>query len=236
MKKMRQREPKRKPKYGLFSCVGYIYRILWGSERGLVFTGIFTVPVSLALSALALYTPPAMLAVLEASDRFSPVALVTAGLLLAQLLCDCANNILSAKINSSEHYVMAQLGYIWNKFQRDRDWYQNYDTETRKRDERAGNAVSSNHAAGVHFPMDFSDMLTQFLNFLLFGTVVSMLHPVVIVLLAAGCGLNAFMGKWERRKNWEERDIRNKLEKKGIISLFSYAPIFAMPRISVYMA
>lgn len=214
MEKKKQKEPKRKPKYGLFSCVGYIYRLLWRSERSLVFTGIFTVPISLALSALALYTPAAVLAVLETSDRFSPVALVIVGLLFTQLLCDLANDIISAKINSSEHYVMAQTDYIWKKYERDRDWYHDYDPEVQKLNERANNAVSNNHTAGVHFPMDFSNMLTQIFNFLLFGTVVSLLHPAIILLLAVGCALNAAMGKWERRKNWEERDIRNDLEKK----------------------
>ena len=229
MKKKEQKEPKRKPKYGLFSCVGYIYRLLWNSERGLVFTGVFTVPISLALSALALYTPSAVLSVLEVSDKFTPIALVIAGLLLAQLLCDLVNNILSAKVFSSESYVFSQLYYILSKYERDRDWYHEYDPEMKKLDERAGNATSSNHAAGVHFPMDFADMLTQILSFLLFGAVVSILHPAIILLLALGCALNAVMGKWERRKNWEEQDIRNDLEKKmncviGSISQdFSYA-------------
>ncbi|MCM1057406.1 MAG: ABC transporter ATP-binding protein/permease [Firmicutes bacterium] len=219
-------ESKRKPKYGLFSCVGYIYRLLWQSERGLVFTGIFTVPISLALSALALYTPPVVLAALEASEGFSTVALVIAGLLLAGLLCDMANNILSARINSSEHYVLAQMNYTWNKYTRQRDWYHTYDTNVQKLDERANNAINDNHTAGVHFPMDFSDMIAKLLNFLLFGTVVSMLHPAVILLLAAGCGLNALMGRWERRKNWEERDVRNELEKKMDYLTFNVCPDF----------
>lgn len=229
MEKKKQKEPKRKPKYGMFSCVGYIYRILWNSERGLVFTGIFTVPVSLALSALALYMPPAMLAVLEASDRFSKVALVIAGLLFTKLLFDLANNIISAKINSSEHYVLKQMIHIWIKYLRERDWYHDYDPEVQKLNERADNATQNNHVAGVHFPMDFSNMLTQILNFLLFGSVVSLLHPVIILLLAIGCMLNAIMGKWERRKNWEDWDVRNDLNKKinyttfGISRDFKYA-------------
>ncbi len=214
MKKKKQKEPKRRPKYGLFSCVRYIYGILWHSERSLVFTGILTVPLSLALSALALYTPPAMLQALETSDRFPPVALVITGLLLARLLFDAVNNIISARINVSEHYVLTQMTYIWKKYRRTRDWYHIYNPEIQKLDERAGSAVNNNHTAGVHFPMDFSNMLTKLLSFLLFGTVVSLLHPVIILLLAAGCALDAAMEKWERRKNWEERDVRNALSKK----------------------
>ncbi len=224
-----QKEPKRKPKYGMLSCVRYIYRILWQGERGLVFTGIFTVPVSLALSALALYAPPVMLSVLETSERFSKVALVIMGLLLAQLLFELANNVISAKINSSENYVLRQMGYIWEQFQRERDWYHMYNPEVQKADKRADDAITNNHTAGVHFPMEFSNMLTQVLSFLLFGSVVSLLHPAIILLLVVGCLIGAALGKWERGKNWEDRDIRNDLDKKigyaafGMSRDFKYA-------------
>lgn len=223
----KQKEPKRRPKYGLFSCVAYIYRLLWRTERQLVFTGIFTVPAALALSALTLYTPPAVLSALEAAEHFTPVALVIVGLLLAQLLCDAANNIISAKINSAEFYVLGQMGYSKELRERDRDWYHRYDPEIQKADERAANAVSDNHTAGVHFPMDFSDMLSQILSFLLFGTVVSLLHPAIILLLGCGCLLNAAMERWRRRKNWEERDIRNDLEKKTDYIIYSISRDFS---------
>lgn len=223
------KEPKRKPKYGMLSCVGYIYRLLWERERGLVFVGILTVPVSLALSALALYAPPAMLAVLETSKRFSRIALVIVGLSLAQLLFDLANNVIAAKIGSAEHRVMLQMNYMWGQFQRSRDWYHNYDPEVQRSDERAEKAVANNHTAGAHFPMDFSNMITQILSFVLFGSVVSLLHPAIILLLAIGCLLGSAMERWERRKNWGDRDVRNDLDKKigyttyGISRDFRYA-------------
>lgn len=227
MKKKKQKEQRRKPKYGLFSCVRYIYGILWHSERSLVFTGILTVPLSLALSALALYTPPAMLAALETWDRFPPIALVITGLLLAGLLFDAVNNVISARINVSEHYVLTQMQYIWKKYQRSRDWYHIYCPEIQKLDERAISAVNNNHTAGVHFPMDFSNMLTKLLSFLLFGTVVSLLHPVIILLLAIGCALNTVMERWERKKSWEEQDVRNALSKKINCITWSISQDFA---------
>lgn len=209
-----KKEPKRKPKYGLFSCVGYIYRLLWHTERALVFTGIVTVPVTLALSALALYTPSAVLRALGTSEHFSYIALVILGLLLAKLLFDLANNLITKKIESSEHIVLGQMQYVWNKCQRERDWYLDYDPGVQKMNERADAAINSNHAAGVHFPMDFANMVGTVLNFILFGSVVSLLNPLIILLLAAGCAANYLMGSWERKKNWDERDGRNKIEKK----------------------
>ncbi len=110
-KEKKKKEPKRKPKYGLFSCVGYMYRLLWKYERRLAFVGIFTVPISLCLSALALYTPSALLSVLEGSERFSYIALVIVGLLLAKLLFDLVNGILNNRISNAEHYVLKRMEY-----------------------------------------------------------------------------------------------------------------------------
>ena len=56
---------------------------------------------------------------------------------------------------------------MWTARQRDRDWYLDFEPETEKMNERADAAIQNNHTAGVHFPMDFSNMLAQLLNFIL---------------------------------------------------------------------
>ena len=228
-KEKKKKEPKRKPKYGLFSCVGYIYRLLWKYERRLAFVGIFTVPISLFLSALALYTPSAILSVLEVSERFSYIALVIVGLLLAKLLFDLINSILSNRISNAEFYVFKRMDYLWTARQRDRDWYLDFEPEIEKMNERAEKALQNNHSAGVHFPMDFSNMLAQLLNFLLFGSVISLLNPVIILLLAVGATLNFLMSRWQTNKSRADMDLRNDLDKKigyctfGMSRDFKYA-------------
>lgn len=212
--KKEKKEAKRKPKYGLFACVGYIYRLLWNTERGLVFTGIVFVPLQVILAALALYTPSMILRALETSDRFSFIALTIVGLLLAKLLFDFANSIISTIVGNAEHLVLMQMLYMHQKKRRNEDFYLMFDPEIGKLHERAAAATNNNHTAGVHFPMDFSEMLGTVLNFILFGSVISMLNPLILFLLAGGCAVNYAIGAWERKKNWNDRDIRNKIDRK----------------------
>lgn len=225
-KEKKQKEPKRKPKYGMFSCVGYIYRILWKHERRLAFVGIVTVPISLGLAALALYMPSAMIAVLEASDRFSYIALVIAGVLLAKLLFDIAHCIIHTKISYAEHYVLSWLRDIRRTRKYDRDWYLRYDPEVDKLDDRALEALGNSRSAGVHFPMEFSEMVTQILKFLLFGSVISLVHPAIILLLALGTAINAMMSRWQRNNARERLDVRNALNKKTSYLTFKMAKDF----------
>lgn len=228
-KEKKKKEPKRKPKYGLFSSVAYIYRILWQTERGLAFTGLFTVPVTVVLTALSLYTPSAVLRALSSQKGFSYVAQVILGLLLAKLCFDLANTVIWQKISGAEHLVLMQLIYMYNYYQRMRDDYLSYDVQMMKLDERGDAAIRDNHTAGVHFPMDFANLAGTILNFILFGSVISLLNPVIVLLLLAGSAINYAVGAWERKKNWETQDIRNKLDKKikyttlGISNNFCWA-------------
>lgn len=212
--KKKKKEPKRKPKYGLFASVGYIYRLLWNTERSLVFTGIVLVPLSVVLAALALYTPSAVLRALETADRFSFIALTIVGLLLARLLFNLCDNMIQVKVGNAEHMVLMQMIYMYQKKRREQDWYLDYDPEFQKLDKRGYAAITNNHTAGVHFPMEFSDILGMLLKFILFGSVISMLNPLILLLLAGGCTVNYAMSAWERKKNWNDRDIRNKIDEK----------------------
>jgi len=194
--------------------VGYIYRLLWQTERSLVFVGIFAVPLDVIVAAFTLYTPSVVIRQLEMQDRFSKVALVILGLLLGKLLFDFVNTVIIQRINNSEHHVIMQMSYRFQLYQRGRDWYHRYSPEVQKSDRRALEAKQNNHTAGVHFPMDFAHIIATILKFFLFGTVIATLHPVIILLLVAGCFVTFAVGAWERKKNWEERDAENAVQKK----------------------
>lgn len=211
-----KKEPKRKPKYGLLSCVGYIYRYLWKNDRRLVFHGVFTVPVTLIAAALTLYTPSLILDALGNGTQFSYVTLVIVGLLLAGFLADLANEILKIRNETAEFYMFGHLFCQQQTNLQKRDWYLQYSKEVQELDQRAAKAIDTNHAAGVHLPMDFAAILATILNFLLFGGVVSMLNPWIVVLLAVGCAITYSMTAWERKVKYQEQDESNSANKRRL--------------------
>ena len=209
-----KKEPKRKPKYGLLSCVGYIYRYLWKNDRRLALHGLFTVIITVAAAAVALYTPSFILEALERASAFSYVALVIVGLLIAGFVAELAGEIVAVRNQTGEIYMTTHLMYQKLFKQRNRDWYHQYSESIQKLDERADKAVQDNHAAGVHFPMDFAAIVATVINFVLFGGVVSMLHPLIIVLLAIGCVISYVMTVCERKVNYQQQDERNAADKR----------------------
>ncbi|MBE6999360.1 MAG: ABC transporter ATP-binding protein [Ruminococcaceae bacterium] len=209
-----QKEPKRKPKYSFFSCVGYMYRYLWQNERRLVWYGISLIPIMLAAAAVSVYMPPIIIRVLEKADRFSSIALVVIGLLLAAMITEILREGVTVRRETAEFDVFFLLYDKKNEVQRTRDWFLQYDKSVQELDERARAAVDTNHAAGSHLPLNFALIVATGLNFLLFGTVVSMLHPLFLVLLLVGCAVTYSMNAWERKANYQREDERNADEKR----------------------
>ena len=208
-KEKTKKEPKRKPKYGLFSCVGYIYKLMWEYERSLAFTSVLTVPVSLILSAIGLYTSPIILCVLEMSDTFSYIALVIVGLLGAKLVFDLAKNLIGQRIQLSEGQIDMRLMYMLSVARRDFDWYLEYDPEVHIKKMRADESWK-----GAHLHRHFSEILISLLEFLLFGTVVSTLHPLFLILIAGECAIDYGVSAWKRKRVWRDRDTLNEVDKK----------------------
>lgn len=208
-KEKTKKEPKRKPKYGLFSCVGYIYKLMWEYERSLTFTAVLTVPVSLILSAIGLYTSPAILRVLETSDTFSYIALVIVGLLGAKLVFDLTANLNRQKNQLSVEHLDMRIMYMLSVARRDFDWYLEYDPEVHIKKMRADKSWK-----GVRLHRHFSEIIVSLLKFLLFGSVVTMLHPLFFVLIAGECAVNYEIQNWKRKRVWRDRDSLNEVNKK----------------------
>ena len=52
-------------------------------------------------------------------------------------------------------------------------------------------------------------MISIVLKFILFSSVISMLDPWILLLLAAASGINIPISAWERKRNYETQDSRN---------------------------
>lgn len=236
----RKKEPKRKPKYGLFSCVGYIYRYLWKNERRLALHGPFIVVTLVVSAALTLYTPSLILKALSSASRFDYVVLAIVGLLLAGFLAELANELVKVRNDVAEMYIVHHLLYLVQFKQRFRDWYHQYSERVQKLDERANLAAENNHAAGVHLPINFAAIVATIINFLLFGGVVSMLHPLIVVLLAVGCAMTYAMSAWERKANYQQQDERNAADKRrryihSMAETFKYGKDIRLYRMQGYL-
>lgn len=207
--KDKKKKTRRKPKYGMLSCVGYMYKMMWKHARKMVFVGIFTVPVSLAMSALSLYVPSISLRFLEKSEHFSTIGLIILGLGLAEICLSLADKRIEIETVLSKHYIRGQMQYDMESRFRDRDSFLDYDPKVQQLDERARPSFQV-----TMFPLNFASMVSAVLKFFLFGSIISLLSPWIVLLIAVGCAVNYLMSAWVRKRNYETEDRINIVNKK----------------------
>ena len=213
-KEKKKKEPRRKPKYGFLSCLWYSLKITWQSEKGVAIASVAVVPVSLALYALNLYLPTAILRELEFSSPYHKLLAVTVALGISLSVLAILNSYIKVKRRDSEMYVFCKMYVGIRARMLDMDRFLHLDEEINKKINRAQKSVSNNHASALHFTQFVADFVLNVLTFVLFGSVISLLNPLVLVLIvASGLGL-FFLEKWRSKKTWESRDERDLISKK----------------------
>ena len=186
-KTKKKKEPKRKPKYGMLSCIGYMLKLMWGADKSIAFSAVATVPVRLILSAIGLYMPTVILRELEVSSDFAWIVAVICGFVMVQMIFSLVQHAVKKNIDISEHLVLLEMDAKLNERLYDEDQFLNLDSDYKTKQERAKAVTANNHTAGVHFVSYFADIVVHILSFALFGTVVAGLSPLLLVVLIIGC-------------------------------------------------
>ncbi|CAM3596288.1 ABC transporter ATP-binding protein [Paenibacillus lupini] len=83
-----------------------------------------------------------------------------------------------------------------------------------KRGEKAWRAMQSNHSPASNIPRNLSQFLMNVLGFLVYGTVIVSVHPLIILFLAISAGINWLALSRARKVERDTREERSKLQGK----------------------
>lgn len=209
------KEERRKPQYGMFSSAKWLFTKMWNWDKSIAFTSVLLVPLSVILYAFGLYIPPIVLDSLQKSETFTEVAIVIVGLLGGQLIFDLARNCVSTVRLQGLQKNSNRLYYELFQKNSDLDYYLHYDENANKIRRRAWE-VLGDHAAGTlsGFIYDFADLIVNIFCFFLFGSIISMLSPWVILLLMIGSVTDLLMQRWKQNRDYQEQDERTANDQK----------------------
>ena len=209
-----KKTPKRKPKYGMFSSVRFMLKLMWRADKSMAFSAVATVPVRLILSAIGLYMPTVILRELEVSSDFAWIVAVICGFVMAQMIFSLVQHAVKKNIDISEHLILMEMDAKLYERLYDSDYFLDLNPDYKIKQDRAYGVTQNNHTAGVHFVSYFADIVVHILSFVFFGTVVAGLSPILLVVLIVGCIVDFRMGVWLNKKNWSIRDEKNRINKK----------------------
>lgn len=215
MKKEKGKEPVRKPKYSTAYCMKWLVTRMWQWDRSLVWSSTALIPLSVILYAIGLYTPSIILDSLQTNEDFNRIALIITALLCATLFFNLAKDLISRMRWQAEDRNVDRFAFELTKTDLQKDFLLNYDKEYLKLYDRAFQVMGHGmNGSPGRFVIRFSDMAANVLCFVLFGSVISMLSPWILLLLVAGSLITMIPRRYQQDRDHEERDERNANSRK----------------------
>ena len=215
MKKEKEKKSQRKPKYGVVYCMKWLVTRMWQWDKSLIYSSAALIPLSVLLYAIGLYTPSIILDSLQTNDDFNRIALIITALLCATLFFHLVWDLTAHARWHAERRNVYRFNWELTKTYLQKDYFLNYDEEYLKIYDRAGKVLGNNASGSPgRFVIQFSDMASNVLCSLLFGSVISMLSPWVLLLLVAGSLITMIPRRYQQNRDHEERDARNANSRK----------------------
>ncbi len=210
MKKEKTKETVRKPKYGTAYCIKWLFGRMWQWDRRLILSSAALIPLSVLLYGIGLYMPSIILGSLQTDNAFHKIALIITALLVANFLFSLVRELTTLTRNQEEMRNANLFHLELMKVDLTKDHFLSFDQEYIKNYDRAMQ-VLGNGADGSpgRFIIRFSDMASNVLCFVLFGSVISALSPWILLLLVIGSLITLIPRRFQQNKDHEERDERN---------------------------
>ena len=213
--KKKGKEPARKAKYSTFVCIKWLLSRMWQWDKSLFLSSVLMLPMAVILHALGLYTPSIILDSLQTSEDFRMIVLVIITLLGARFFFNLIHDFFSQLRWNAEGRNADRFYWEIIKVDAKKDFFLYFDEEYLKIYDRAGQILGSNaNGSPGRYMIRFFDMLANVLCFVLFGSVLSTLSPLILLLLVVGSLITLIPRRSQQNKDFEERDERNANDKK----------------------
>ena len=217
-KDKKKKEPRRKPKYGMLSCLGWMGKLLWKWEKTIAVSAVLVIPLAVVLYWLNIYTPSIVLDRLQTSETFATVVYTIAALLLSTLGFRMIKNYIDIKRDLASDYLELRLFHILSESWLSKDYYLLFDEEFQEKAKRAEHAYWNK---GNTFPIELGNLAVNIICFVLFGSVISLLSPWVLLLLLVGCLINFFTQRWKQNYEYRHQEEADLIDSKIGYTAFS---------------
>ncbi len=216
-KEKKKKEPKRKPKYRMFSSLKWMGKLLWKWEKTIAVSAVLVIPITVVLYWLNIYTPSIVLDRLQTSDTFAIVVYTILALLLSTLGFRMIKNYIDIKRQLSSDYLSLRLYHILSESGLSKDYYLHFDEEYQEKAKRADNARWNK---GNTFPTELGNLVINIICFVLFGSVISLLSPWVLLLLLVGCLINFFTQRWKQNYDYRHQEEADLVDNRFHYTMF----------------
>ncbi len=222
------KKEKKKPKYNLWQNIKYYFGVLRSFKSAVLFMVFAGIPVAILATIIVTYTPKIILEQLEFSDTFTEIGFVIVAIFVARLMLIMVKNGIDVQ---KENYTTDTFSYF-STFKEKKKLFLDYEyleePQCKVLMSKADAALENNHTKICNFPSTLADFIQNIVLFVFFGSVLSTLHPVVILLIIASTFAGYIPQKLYREYEHRTKDNRAAVNRKiwyfaGLSGNFSIA-------------
>ncbi|MGE5579648.1 MAG: ABC transporter ATP-binding protein [Bacillota bacterium] len=201
--------------YSLGSNIMYSLRTHWRAQRStLIFCAIDTV-MAVLLPFARILLPKIVIDELMAGATPAHFTVVVGGAAAVLLLFSCVKGYTEI-IATHAVGTIASIGSVVRAMDKhmDMDYEALEAPATKALEEKASRATESNHTPAHNIPRTLSRLISNVLGFALYGSVIAVIHPVILVLLILSATISWLSLSSARKYERETRGGRSALHKK----------------------
>ena len=223
-KEKKVKEPKKKPKFGTLSCLGFMLKMALRHEPIILWVGMIAISLLMVLSNLTgLFLSPMILASIERAAPLGEVLLTIFIFIGAIMLIDAVKGYLGG----IEWYSRITLRSILNAMISHKSSHVSYSTKVS--DEKFGETVrqgsmacGSNSAAAEAIWPTIQTLIVNFLNFGIYIAMLTAVEPILLLLILVTTVPGYFYSKYINGWGWRHREEESEIN-RGIYCVSSNA-------------
>lgn len=206
---------KEKPRYSLVSNIMYSLAIYWKVKKStLIFCGI-NILMGVALPFMGILLPKLVIDELAAGVTPVHFSTVVGGTSVILIILNYAKSYTDEITNHSVGTIgVFNLTIRAMAKRMNMDYELMEDPDVKILEDKAGRAGQSNHAPANNIPRTLVRLTTNIMGFLLYGGVITSIHPIILLLLVLSAAINWFCLSAARKYEKATREQRSLLHKK----------------------
>ncbi len=208
------KEKKPKPKYNMWQNSLYMMKAAWTSgERGVIFLCVLTALLSVASNLVNLYISPAILSAVERHVSISELILTILGFTLAVMALSALSAYVGENVLYGRITIRTEIVTRLNRKAATTS-YPNIDDEGfKKLLEKSHECVSSNREATEAIWETLTSLLTNFVGFIIYVSLLSTVEPILIVVILFTTVSGFFISKYLNGYGYRHRDEEAEYER-----------------------
>ena len=201
-----EKSEKKKPSYSVFQNLKFVFSNIWKWDKAMLLLCLIRVPIIVILPLLGVYMSKVVVDIVTHQASVERLLLYILIISAAMLVLNLLNNTLSPEIECRAFSNRFKYLNLWNEKNMDADYENIEGSEGQIKQQKAFNIVHNNNSGTQVIINNVIGIVSNVIGIISYGTIISTLNPLIVLLLVATSGLNYYLLRIMRLYDYKNKD------------------------------